>query len=114
MSPYARIRSVYMSAIASLSHVGVSSCSRVSDSLQRNIPMLLRRVLVAFGLEHLQCVDQLLAGILGTDHGVNVTAFGGHVRIGKAFAEFFYLFASRFGDDVSLLFLRLCRERRPL
>jgi len=76
-------------------------------NLQRNIPMLLRRVLVALGLEHLQGVNQLLAGVLGTDYGVNIAMLGGHVRIGKALAEFFYLLLARLGDDFGFFFFGL-------
>ena len=67
--------------------------------------MLLRRVLVALGLEHLQRIDQLFARLLRTDHSVNIAAFGGNVRAGKAVAKFFNLFIARFGDDFSFFFL---------
>src|SRR5258707_15705405 len=62
---------------------------------ERNIPMLLRRVFVALGLEHLQRVDQLFARFARLDDGVHVAALGGNVRIGKALAKFFDLLLAR-------------------
>ncbi len=67
--------------------------------------MLLRRIFVAFVLEHLQRVNQLFARLLRTDHRINVATFGGNVRAGKAVAEFFDLLIARFGNDFSFFFL---------
>ena len=53
--------------------------------------MLLRRVLVALGLQHLQCLDQLLAGFARLDDGVDIPALGGDVGIGEALAKLFDL-----------------------
>jgi len=67
--------------------------------------MLLRWVLIAFGLEHFERIDQFLARLLRTDHRVDVTPFGGDIRAGKAIAEFLNLFIARLGDDFCLFFL---------
>ncbi len=56
--------------------------------------MLLRRVLVSLGLEHLQCLDKPLARVARPDHRVNVPALCGHIRIGKALTELLNLFLS--------------------
>ena len=69
--------------------------------------MLLRRIFVAFGLEHFQRVNQFLARLLGKNHGVNIAAFGGNVRAGKAVAKFFNLLIARFGNDLSFFCFRL-------
>src|SRR5205823_11123716 len=61
---------------------------------KRYIPMLFWRVFVSLGVEHLQSIDQLLAGFAGADHSIDVSTFGGYVGISKAFAEFFDLFAA--------------------
>ena len=76
----------------------VKSLFLTADSyLQRNIPMLLRRVLVPLGLQHLQRLDQLLARLARLDHGIHESAVGGHVGIRQAVAEFFdLLLANRF------------------
>src|SRR5690348_13035389 len=85
--------------------IGLPRFARDFRKLQRNVPMLLRRGLVALGLQHHQGVNQLFARVLGADDSVNIATLRRHVRISKTFAEFFYLLASRFGDDVSLLFV---------
>ena len=61
----------------------------IAKRLQRYIPMLLRRVLVALGLQHGQRLDQLFARFTGLDDGVHEAAVGDHVGIGKAVAELF-------------------------
>src|SRR5450432_31610 len=68
--------------------------------LQRNIPMLLRRILVSLGLQHLQGLNQFLAGLARLDDGVHVATIGGDVGIGEAFAEFFDL---SLADGVAIL-----------
>ena len=68
---------------------GMDPCSR--SELQRYIPMLLRRVFVPLGLQHLQRLDQLLAGLARLNHGIDESAIGGNVGIGEAVAEFFDL-----------------------
>src|SRR5262245_61160720 len=54
---------------------------------QRNIPMLLRRIFVALGLQHFQRVDEPFARLAWLDDGVHVTPLGGDVRICKTLAE---------------------------
>ena len=51
-------------------------------TLQRYIPMLLSRVLVALGLQHLQRLDQLLARLSRLDDGIKKAAFRSHIGIG--------------------------------
>src|SRR5512135_2468319 len=46
----------------------------ISEKLQRYIPMLLGRVLVTLGLEHLQGVNQLFVCVLRADEGVDIAA----------------------------------------
>src|SRR5207237_1290640 len=59
-------------------------------TLQRNISVLLRRILVALGLQHLQPVDEPFARLARLDHSINIAALGSDVRIGKALAELFH------------------------
>jgi hypothetical protein len=57
---------------------------------QRYIPMLLRRILIALGVEHLQRLDELFAGVARLDGRVQEAALGGDLGIGKVVAELFY------------------------
>src|SRR5579884_661777 len=50
-------------------------------TLQRDIPMLLRRIRIPLVFEHFQAVNQLDAGVAGFDHLVDVAACGGDVGI---------------------------------
>src|SRR5579859_2122586 len=63
----------------------------LTAGLQRNIPMLLRRVFVALAIEHLERLDQFFAGLSWADYRINVASLGGYIRIGEAVAEFFGL-----------------------
>src|SRR3974390_3183347 len=54
---------------------------RAAPTLQRYVPVLLRRILVAFGLEHLQRLDQLLARFPWLDDRIEEASVGGHVGI---------------------------------
>src|ERR1041385_4542526 len=86
--------------------IGFPRCARdFRKSLQRYIPMLLWRIFIALGLEHLQRVDQLFARFLWADHSVDVATFGGNVRAGKAVTEFFNLFIACLGNDFSFFLL---------
>ncbi len=51
------------------------------DSSQRNIPMLLWRVGVAFVLEQGEGADEFGSGLRGLDHFIDEAAFGGDVRV---------------------------------
>src|SRR5260221_3089358 len=51
--------------------------------LQRNVPMLLWRIAVAFVLQHLQRVNQAWASIRGHDHIINEAAPRSHVRVSE-------------------------------
>src|SRR5262245_1557697 len=66
-------------------------CELDRPGLQRNIPVLLRRVLVALAVEHLQRLDQAPPRLARRDHRVYVSSLGSDVRIGKELAEFFNL-----------------------
>src|SRR5437660_11956805 len=77
----------------------------ILPGLQRNVSMLFGRIFVTLGLEHLQGVNDSLAGIAWTDHAVNISSLRGDIRIGKAVTKFFdLLLAGRVHD---LLFFRL-------
>ncbi len=68
-------------------------------NLQRDIPMLLGRVFVPLGFQHLQRLDQLLARFSRLDDGIDVAALGGDVRVGKRSRNstiFFCRVSSRF------------------
>src|ERR1700733_3935259 len=71
---------------------GAPVCWRYSKPvprrLQRYIAMLLGRVFVAFGLQHGQGLNQLLAGLARRDDGINEAAIGSDVGAGEAVAEF--------------------------
>src|SRR5579871_5861893 len=45
-----------------------------NQPLQRYVPVLLGRVLVALGFEHFQSLDQFLAGVARLDHRIHVSA----------------------------------------
>src|ERR1041385_6617983 len=62
---------------------------------QRYIPVLLRWVLVSFGVEHFERLNQPLAGLARQDDGVHVSALGGDVGTGKAVAKFLDLLLSQ-------------------
>src|SRR5262249_18283534 len=53
---------------------------------QRDVPVVLGRVLVALGREDLERLDQLPASVAGLDDFVDVPAFGGGVWIGELLA----------------------------
>src|SRR3990170_1037784 len=66
--------------------------------LQRNIPVLLRRVGIALVAEHFETVDQTGARLSGLDDIVNIAAFRRNVRAGKFLAihsDQFRLFPGR-------------------
>src|SRR5208283_3568109 len=67
-----------------------SNCEIDSYS-QRNIPMLLRRILIPLRLQHLQRLNQLPARFSRLNHRIHKSAIGGHVGVGKGVAEFFDL-----------------------
>src|ERR1700733_7172228 len=67
-----------------------------ANRLKRNIAMLLRRIFVAFGFEHLQGLDQLLARLAGLDDGVDEAPVGCNIGIGEALAKFFDLLLAHF------------------
>src|SRR5579884_838674 len=50
-------------------------------TLQRNIPVFLRRIRIPLVFEHFQAVNQLDAGVAGFDYLVDVAASGGDVGI---------------------------------
>ena len=56
--------------------------------------MLLWRILVTFGFEHCQRLDQLLARVARLDNGIHKSALGHDIGIREALAKFFDLFAS--------------------
>src|SRR5882672_11615928 len=64
--------------------------------LERNIPMLLRRVLVALGLQHFQRLDQLLARLSRLDDCIEIAALCRYVRVRKPVAKFFNLALTHF------------------
>src|SRR5688500_16937542 len=55
--------------------------------LQRDIPVLLWRVLVALGVERGQGRDQLGARLARADHFVHEATCGGDVRVGELLLE---------------------------
>src|SRR5690606_31358358 len=55
-------------------------------ALQRNVPVLLRRVRVPLLAQHVERVDQPGARLARIDHIVDVAARGGDVRVGEALA----------------------------
>ena len=57
--------------------------------LQWYIPVLLWWVLVPFGFQHLQCLDQFLTRFSWLDDRIHKAPFRGHIRIGKAIPKFF-------------------------
>src|SRR5437868_15432386 len=63
-------------------------------SSERYIPMLLRRVLVAFCVQHFQGVNELLARVTWTNDSIDISPFSGHVRIREAFSKFFDFLAA--------------------
>src|SRR5256885_14014347 len=62
---------------------------------KRNIAMLLRWVLVALGVEHLQRSDQAAASVARLDHRINVAALGRNIGVRESIAEFFDLLLPR-------------------
>ena len=59
--------------------------------------MLLRRVLIPLGPEHLQRLDQLLAGLARLDDRIDESTIGGYVGVCQALAELFdLLLANRY------------------
>src|SRR4051794_16271579 len=77
----------------------ISLCRTTS---QRNIPMLLGRILVALAVEHFEGVDDAAAGVARLDYGVHVAALGGDVRVREEVAEFVRLqFLDRCGGFVA-------------
>ena len=54
--------------------------------LQRNIAVLLRRILVALVLENLQGIDQARTGVARLNDIVDESAAGGDIRIGEGLA----------------------------
>src|SRR5258708_24242009 len=67
--------------------------SLTADSyLQRNIPMLLRRILIPLSLQHSQRLDQLLASLSRLDYCIHKSAIRRHVGISQPLAKFFNLF----------------------
>src|SRR5258707_15775748 len=61
-------------------------------ALQRNIPMLLRRILIPLSLQHSQRLDQLLASLSRLDYCIHKSAIRRHVGISQPLAKFFNLF----------------------
>ena len=57
-------------------------------SLERYIPVLLGRVFVPLGFQHLQRLDQLFACLARLDDSIHESAVGGDVGVGEAVAEF--------------------------
>src|SRR3954466_5752566 len=72
--------------------------------LQWDVSVLLGWVLVALGVEHLQRIDQLLAGVARSEDRIYISLFRGDVRIGESVADRVGLFFAQRRDD--LLFLR--------
>jgi len=64
--------------------------------LQWYIPVLLGRVLVPFGFQHLQRLDQFLARFSRLDDRIHKAPLRSHIRIGKAIAKFFNLALAHF------------------
>src|SRR5581483_9241490 len=60
-------------------------------TLQRYIPVLLRRILVPLGLQHLQRLDQFLPRLPRLNDSIQESPIGRHIRIGKAVAKLFNL-----------------------
>src|SRR2546422_11754137 len=60
-----------------------TSTRRKSGRSERDVAMLLRRVLVALVLQHLERPDESRAGVLGLDHLVDVAELGGLERVGE-------------------------------
>ena len=60
-------------------------------SLQWYIPVLLWWVLVPFGFQHLQRLDQFLTRFSWLDDRIHKAPLRSHIRIGKAIAKFFNL-----------------------
>src|SRR5579885_2567006 len=58
-----------------------TSTRRKSGRSERDVPMLLRRVLVALVLQHPQRADQPRARVLGQDDRVDVAELGGLERV---------------------------------
>src|SRR5262249_26028890 len=68
-------------ALASSSGVGVTG-----PASQRNIPVLLRRIAVALGVEHLERLDEAPPGVPRLDDLVHVAALRRHEGIGELLA----------------------------
>ena len=77
---------------------GSGQVSAPIRALQRDIPVLFRRVLVALGREHRQGLDQLFAGFVGLDDGVDEAAFGGNIGVGKTLAKLRDFFGPHLGE----------------
>src|SRR4051812_5604076 len=75
------------------------------NQLQRNVSVLLGRVLVTLGVEHLQRINQFFAGLARADDCVHVALFRSDIRIGESVTELVRLFFAKRSDD--LLFLRV-------
>ena len=85
ISPRLAIRTFLNMAFRSL-RLHVRSYDAVTSQLERDIPVLLRRVGVALVLEHFQRIDQARAGFARLDDIVDVTALGRNIRIGEFLA----------------------------
>ena len=72
--------------------------------------MLLRRILIALGIEHLQTIDQLLARFSRTNHGVHVTTLCRDIGISKTFAELLYLLTALALENLPALGFGLDRK----
>src|SRR5258708_14242385 len=78
---------------------------RADSALQRNIPMLLRRILIPLSLQHSQRLDQLLTRLARLDNCIHKSAISRHVGIRQPLAKFFNLFlANRFAIFSALQF----------
>src|ERR1039457_1775341 len=63
----------------------------VPKKLQRDVPVLLAWVFIALGVQHFQCLDQLLTRVARTDYGIHETTLSRNIRIGETVAELFDL-----------------------
>src|SRR4051812_34334992 len=68
---------------------------RRTEESERDVAVFLGWVLVALGLEHLERIDELFAGLARLDDGVDVAALGGDIRIGELVLELFDEFRAR-------------------
>src|SRR6185369_5931654 len=66
--------------------LGEGMGTRLSARSERNVPVLLRRVLVALVLQDLERADEARARVLGRDDLVDVAELGGHERVGEGLA----------------------------